>query len=80
MSYYGDLILTKMERGDTYAQAHKAVETTDAQLRKADAYKALSDFIEQHCAGKEYDSCKNSPCPFASSGGCIHPKYPKVTP
>ena len=37
---------------------------------------ALQQFIRLYCAGKEYDSCKNSPCPHASPDGCRHEMHP----
>ena len=37
----------------------------------------LTEFIDTHCRGKEFDSCCNSPCPYSSSGGCKHPEHPK---
>lgn len=37
----------------------------------------LARFIEWDCAGPQYDSCVNSPCPYASCDGCQHPKHPK---
>jgi hypothetical protein len=33
-------------------------------------------FVEKYCEGKQYDSCKESPCPYASHSGCKHPKHP----
>lgn len=38
---------------------------------------ALELFVEEHCVGKEYDSCVNSPCRYSSNDGCTHPKHPK---
>lgn len=35
------------------------------------------DFVKNHCTGKQYDSCKNSPCLYASHSGCTHPLHPK---
>lgn len=37
----------------------------------------LSEFVENHCVGKQYDSCVDSPCAFASHSGCRHPLHPK---
>ena len=37
----------------------------------------LSEFVENHCVGKQYDSCVESPCAFASHSGCRHPLHPK---
>jgi hypothetical protein len=37
----------------------------------------LDEFVNNHCEGKQYDSCFNSPCRYAGSGGCQHPLYPK---
>lgn len=37
----------------------------------------ITEFIDKYCQGKEYDSCINSPCPYASSNDCKHPKHPK---
>ena len=37
----------------------------------------LSEFVENHCTGKQYDSCVQSPCAFASTSGCRHPLHPK---
>jgi hypothetical protein len=37
----------------------------------------LEEFARDHCVGKEYDSCVNSPCPYASASGCTHPLHPK---
>jgi hypothetical protein len=44
---------------------------------KASRHAALVEFINTKCEGKEYDSCFNSPCTFASSSGCSHPDHPK---
>lgn len=38
--------------------------------------KGLGYFLEVYCQGRQYDSCKNSPCPWASHGGCRHPMHP----
>lgn len=38
---------------------------------------ALELFVEEHCVGKEYDSCINSPCRYSSNDGCTHPEHPK---
>jgi len=38
--------------------------------------KGLGYFLEVHCQGHQYDSCKNSPCPWASHHGCWHPMHP----
>lgn len=38
---------------------------------------ALAKFVEDHCQGEQYDSCVESPCPFASHSGCRHPLHPK---
>ena len=40
----------------------------------------LYEFVQNHCAGKQYDSCIESPCLFASSSGCRHPLHPKNQP
>jgi len=40
----------------------------------------LAEFVERHCEGKEYDSCKNIPCPYSSSEGCRHPLHPNNQP
>ena len=37
----------------------------------------LSEFVKNHCVGKQYDSCVESPCAFASHSGCRHPLHPK---
>ena len=37
---------------------------------------SLSEFVANHCQGKQYDSCVESPCPFASHSGCRHPLHP----
>ncbi len=37
----------------------------------------ISEFVENHCTGKQYDSCVDSPCAFASHSGCRHPLHPK---
>lgn len=37
----------------------------------------MDEFIEKYCVGAQYDSCVNSPCPYASVGGCRHPEHPK---
>ena len=37
----------------------------------------MEDFLERHCEGKQYDSCANTPCKFASPSGCTHPRHPK---
>lgn len=37
----------------------------------------LQYFVKIYCQGKHFDSCKNSPCPYASYHGCQHPKHPK---
>lgn len=39
----------------------------------------LSEFVENHCIGKQYDSCVQSPCAFASTSGCRNPLHPKNT-
>ena len=36
-----------------------------------------SNFIRLYCEGKQYESCKNSPCRYASLDGCRHPLHPK---
>jgi hypothetical protein len=38
--------------------------------------KALEEFMKLHCVGKQYASCKTSPCEFASNKGCTHPLHP----
>ncbi len=46
-------------------------------MRKGDPpLTALQIFVRDLCVGREYDSCHDSPCPYASSGGCSHPKHP----
>ena len=37
----------------------------------------MSEFVRLHCEGREYDSCFNSPCRYASVDGCRHPLHPK---
>lgn len=37
---------------------------------------SLADFIRDHCQGRIYDSCFDSPCMYASPIGCAHPKHP----
>jgi hypothetical protein len=37
----------------------------------------LGEFVHDHCVGRQYDSCKDSPCLFASPDGCRHPMHPK---
>lgn len=37
----------------------------------------LAHFVETHCAGKEFDSCCNSPCRHSSAGGCQHALHPR---
>ena len=37
----------------------------------------LTEFIDKHCVGKQYDTCTNSPCLYASSSGCQHVQHPK---
>ena len=39
--------------------------------------KTKADFVQNICAGKEYDSCINSPCLYASGDGCKHPEHPR---
>ena len=39
----------------------------------------FAEFIANDCTGKQYDSCVESPCTYASSMGCQHPKHPKNT-
>ena len=39
----------------------------------------LSEFVRDHCAGREYDSCVESPCVYASHSGCKHPLHPNNT-
>ena len=39
---------------------------------------ALETFVAIHCVGRNYDSCVNSPCQYASSTGCAHPEHPVV--
>jgi len=36
----------------------------------------LEEFEKDWCEGKDYDSCKDSPCRFSSSSGCMHPLHP----
>ena len=36
----------------------------------------IQAFILKHCGGAQYDSCKNSPCPYASPDGCRHSEHP----
>jgi hypothetical protein len=36
----------------------------------------LQEFIREHCAGRQYDSCANSPCRYSGPGGCRHPQHP----
>lgn len=38
----------------------------------------LAEFREKHCAGREYDSCANSPCRYSNPNGCQHPLYPTM--
>ena len=39
----------------------------------------LIEFVNNYCLGKDYDSCKDSPCGWSSkSDGCTHPKHPKM--
>lgn len=38
---------------------------------------SLKFFIDNHCVGKQFDSCVESPCPFSSHSGCRHPLHPK---
>ena len=40
----------------------------------------LGEFIKTKCEGRIYDSCVNSPCRWARSGGCTHPDHPKFAP
>jgi len=37
----------------------------------------LSEFVQTKCVGRMYDSCRTSPCPYASHDGCTHPDHPK---
>lgn len=41
-----------------------------------DYWDELSKFLAEKCAGPEYDSCHNSPCPYSSSAGCTHQDHP----
>jgi hypothetical protein len=53
-------------------------DETPALDQFANEYGAeLEYFISVQCEGKQYDSCKNSPCRFSSSSGCLHPEHPK---
>lgn len=36
-----------------------------------------AEFVRLHCEGREFDSCHNSPCRYASADGCRHPLHPK---
>jgi len=38
---------------------------------------ALDLFLRDKCVGKQYDSCIESPCLWASRSGCAHPDYPR---
>jgi hypothetical protein len=38
---------------------------------------ALAEFVKTDCRGKQYDTCVDSPCPYASINGCQHPKHPR---
>lgn len=40
-------------------------------------HEQLKQFVNNDCVGKQYDSCKNSPCTYASASGCTHPNHPK---
>jgi hypothetical protein len=35
------------------------------------------EFVRTLCVGKEYDSCHEFPCRYASVSGCQHPQHPK---
>jgi hypothetical protein len=37
----------------------------------------IHEFVKNHCVGAQYDSCVQSPCPYAGFGGCQHPLHPK---
>lgn len=37
----------------------------------------LAAFVRDHCCGRDYDSCVDSPCRYAGVGGCQHPQHPK---
>jgi hypothetical protein len=39
----------------------------------------IQQFTERVCNPRgwgQYDSCKNSPCPYSSHSGCQHPEHP----
>jgi len=36
----------------------------------------LAEFVRNTCVGGAFDSCVDSPCPYSSSGGCMHPLHP----
>lgn len=46
------------------------------KLFERSAQTDLNQFREEHCTGKQYDSCVNSPCRYSSSSGCTHPEHP----
>lgn len=37
----------------------------------------LKEFTGKYCQGKNYNSCINSPCLYASREGCLNPLHPK---
>ena len=56
--------------------AEQACERMIDRTRKS-YHELLVEFVDNHCVGKEYDSCYEAPCFYASKQGCLHPEHPK---
>lgn len=55
------------------------LDERDHAMRFPDKQKLMT-FAAQHCTGREFDSCINSPCEHSSASGCMHPEHPKWSP
>jgi hypothetical protein len=61
--------------GDLLRMVYKAVSGERLISRKIHC---LKYFTDNHCVGKQYDSCKDSACAYSSLGsGCTHPLHLK---
>ncbi len=40
----------------------------------------LRFFVDNHCVGRQYDSCVLTPCAYSGGDGCQHPLHPKNQP
>lgn len=54
-----------------------ALQQTAGFFEELNQVCTLENFVRDYCEGKDDDSCLNSPCRFASAGGCTHPQHPK---